>query len=145
MIVVAPGGDASFYDGLTNPKSKPTAAPRRLEVPITGRRFSGRAAHQLAPIDMPDAASRFLEQMSEPAGLLLLDTQNRPVAWITTDATELTKLRTGDSATGAAPIMRALERPHASNIMIQLTSDYAASIEKIGRAHICTPVTTAHP
>src|SRR3546814_1529292 len=52
MIVVAPGGDASFYDGLTNPKIKPTAAPRRLEVPITGRRFSGRAAHQLAPIDM---------------------------------------------------------------------------------------------
>src|SRR3546814_19989306 len=100
MIVVAPGGDASFYDGLTNPKIKPTAAPRRLEVPITGRRFSGRAAHQLAPIDMPAAASRFLEQMPEPAGLLLLDTQNRPVAWHPMDATEIKKLPTGENATG---------------------------------------------
>src|SRR3546814_3545781 len=131
MIVVAPGGDASFYDGLTNPKIKPTAAPRRLEVPITGRRFSGRAAHQLAPIDMPDAASRFLEQMPEPAGLLLLDTQNRPVAWIPMDASEMTKLRTGDSATGAARIMRALERSNASNLMIKLPSDSEAAIENI--------------
>src|SRR3546814_9107460 len=80
---------------------------------------------------MPDAASRFLEQMPEPAGLLLLDTQNRPVAWIPMDASEMTKLRTGDSATGAARIMRALERSNASNLMIKLPSDSEAAIENI--------------
>src|SRR3546814_12166876 len=80
---------------------------------------------------MPDAASRFLEQMPEPAGLLLLDTQNRPVAWIPMDASEMTKLRTGDSATGAARIMRALERSNASNLLIKLPSDSEAAIENL--------------
>src|SRR3546814_18723480 len=72
--------------------------------------------------------SRFLEQMPEPAGLLLLDTQNRPVAWIPVDASEMTKLRTGDSATGAARIMRALERSNASNLMIRLPSESGAEM-----------------
>src|SRR3546814_14905605 len=47
------------------------------------------------------------------------------------DASEMTKLRTGDSATGAARIMRALERSNASNLMIKLPSDSEAAIENI--------------
>src|SRR3546814_2121833 len=47
------------------------------------------------------------------------------------DASEMMKLRTGDSATGAARIMRALERSNANNLMIKLPSDSEAAIENI--------------
>src|SRR3546814_20236656 len=94
---------------------------------------------------MPDAASRFLEQMPEPAGLLLLDTQNRPVAWIPMDASEMTKLRTGDSATGAARIMRALARLNADRKSVVSGKRVSDSIDFscrtiINRQHATTPL-----
>jgi hypothetical protein len=131
MVVVTPDGKASFYDienGGASREISIAPAVRTSEVPVTGRRFEKMVGERPEAVSSMEKAISLTRKMPEPSGVLLLDFQHKPVGWVPINVNEMSKLRTGDTASGAGVLLRAIDRSNASNMILK-TGDAPADLK----------------
>jgi hypothetical protein len=126
-VVVAPGGKAhSVIDpGGQILEGPTTAAPRRQGLPVTERRLTGRPT-QTEPIDTPEAAHNALTTHApDQEGVMILDSDNRPLAFVAMSADEMRNLRTGEQG-GSRKLLNALDETGGDGLLVRTDSEAAA-------------------
>jgi hypothetical protein len=136
MIVVAPNSrTASLYhvehdafggnSSGASPGEPVTAAPRRGEVPLMERAIRRVAGNGGTVLSSPEKAIEYAKGLGE-SGVILLDNQHRTVGFLPMTNAEMARLRTGDTATGAAHVARTLSEGNAAATIV-VASDAASA------------------
>lgn len=99
------------------PRSQPIPPlARKHAIPIMERAVRKGGKLDTTAVTSPDGAKRMVEQLSNgQEGLLLLDTQMRPVAYLPMTLKSAAKLRTGDAETGYGALVKSLGRANAAS------------------------------
>jgi len=127
-LVIVPGGRThSKFDAGTSVESveATTTAPRKVKTPVTERKlFGGDNKHD--SINSTEAAHKALaEAGGEREGVLLLDTENKPKAFIELSDAELRELRTGQGG-GSRKLFKAMDETNADAFIVRANSKAAA-------------------
>lgn len=126
MIVVAPGSrTASFQrDGELSAQSAARTASRTganaQAVPQQERRISRATRSENDSIGDPNGMAVAVKKANKatPSGVLLLDNQHAVVGILPVSMAEMSKLRTGNTATGTARILSELQRGNAAAAVV---------------------------
>lgn len=121
MIVVAPGGNASFLDPKVADRSRPIqieAAPRTRSVSVTQRKLRrlGKPGPKLSR--WQDAVDVYREMGLTGTHALLMNPQMRIVGSVDLTGEDIGKLRTGDVTTGAGKILGAMHEMNADEMYL---------------------------
>lgn len=132
MVVVTPGGRFSHFApavGSTDPERIP-AAVRTQPLDVSERRFA-RSTTESSPVDSPPALRAAMDQYAGGReGILLLDTQGKPVGFVPMTADDMMKLRQGGNSP-AARLYRALDETNASSTAAIIESPDLPTLERV--------------
>lgn len=123
MIVVTPGGKASFMHGdafLHGSGEQPTPQRRSGAVPQVERvlrKVAGPATISLAD---PDVAKAYIERntRSGDSGVVLLDIHHGLIGQLPFEPSQAVRLRTGDPSTGYASLIRQVAEANATAAIV---------------------------
>lgn len=127
MLVVGPNSKtASLYhpnvDDLGEQRTIAIRPGRRTQaLPVTERKFvKVRQGDRDAITNEAVAKTQITEIMGEDSGILLTDTQLRPLGYVPMSVADMQKLRTGESATGAGALLRAMHEANATGAFVRI-------------------------
>ena len=103
---------------------------RRQSVPVTERRLTGRNTDQPAVSNAEDLEAYFRVNHQQKEGVLLLDNQRRPVAFLPLSRTDMRFLRTGDNG-GSQKLLKAVDQSNASYIAARVDSSSMAEVQQV--------------
>ena len=124
ILAVTPGGKFA-YEGPTYGISdrKIDALARKGSVPLLERTLARSAPGKAPVIKEPADAIRIADELSKGRdGVILLSTQLQPSGFLPIPLEQLLKLRTGDTGTGAAALLRGISETNARSLIVTIRS-----------------------
>ena len=121
MVVIAPGGDGSFFDGdisrSFSESRTPTPMARSSALPVTVRKFKKKISTDGQGIDSPLKAKEVVK--GKPDGVLFLNNQNEPVGHFPMTPEGMMDL-TGERAN---QLLKALHLTNAAAVIVNGNED----------------------
>jgi hypothetical protein len=109
-VIFGENGEYRALGDAANQKAAPGV--RKSDVPVMQRKIVRRS--QARGVTGPDDVAKYLRGN----GVLLLDSKNKPVAWVEMTDAEMGKLRTGGTGSGSALLSRAASQTGAAGIIV---------------------------
>ena len=120
MIVVAANQDASFFDPVTGEETalpKVQMTGKKTKIPVLGRRF---VLFEEGDSIFNDTEQKDYLKQFDNTGLLFVDQDYRPVAWLDMSHEEMRQLRKGVTDQGAALLLRIVDRTNAMGALVKV-------------------------
>lgn len=108
-----------------------TPHARTQAIPETGFRYLKNAKLSEVALTSPAQSKTYLETLPEPAGVLLLDAQNFPRAWMPLAIKDLERLRTGVQGTGASKLLQAIQKSAAATMILKMDQPNANAVANL--------------
>jgi hypothetical protein len=132
-VILAPGGRWTDVSNSTVTGAAIPPARRNVSLPVTERRLTGDINRE-ATLDSPRSMGDYLRQLGDRRGVLLTDSNNRPVRFVEMTDKEMSTLRQGAGG-GSARLLTAMDETTAAKMIGRTDSDVAAeNLRRFGAA-----------